>query len=57
MCEYAKVVNEGNKPSVTMCEATGTLCTYCVLGNAEIYLRQKYFENLNHTKEDKNDFK
>ena len=25
MCEYAKVVNEGNKPSVTMCEVTGNL--------------------------------
>lgn len=51
MCEYAKVVNEGNKPSVTMCEATGTLCTYCVLGNAEIYLRQKQFEKLKPLKE------
>lgn len=51
MCEYAKVVNEGNKPSVTMCEATGTLCTYCVLGNAEIYLRQKQYEKLKSLKE------
>jgi len=51
VCEYAKIVNEGNKPSLTMCEVTGTLCTYCVLGNAGIYLRQKQSEKLKPLKE------
>ena len=51
MCEYAKVVNEGNKPSVTMCEVTRTLCTMCVMGNAQTYLMQKQSEKSRPLKE------
>lgn len=45
MCEYAKYKNEVGKPSVMMCMVTGTLCTLCVLGNAQTYKMQKQKAN------------
>ena len=41
MCEYAKYKNEVGKPPVMVCTVTGTLCTLCVLGNAQTYMMQK----------------
>lgn len=45
MCEYAKYKNEVDKSSVMTCTVTGTLCTLCVLGNAQTYIMQKQKAN------------